>query len=502
MKDHRVLEKSDVVFMYASPEPQVYQDFGATVVAWGGANTREQVKLMDGMGIHATGSMWCLTAGAQELHENADLRDATIKDIQGKPIIVPWLYDRLYEGTPSWWGCGNHPSFKAHMRKKVCECMAGGAYGLHVDDHLSNALPALEFGGCFCDYCMRAFARYLDENASTEVYHAAGVESFKHFDYRDIVRKYATTKEQYIKVQKEIPLYQEYVDFQLHHAAENVRQLGELAAEIVERPVSLSANTGIPYIEHVVVTPLLSYMVGEVVHHAKDGTDNLLETVKAYRMAEAIGKEIATTAKGYDWAYVKEHQCEQLVRTWISLGYACGQRLMAPTRAWCFTPEKGNHWYHGTAEMYADLYQFVRKHRDLFDGFKTVGPLKPPVNVPTSFGKESNRRELQNVLAEGNVHPLTAGDRIWLFPRAHDDGRAVVHVVNMAYQTESRSHLYQHDVVVDIGKNIFGCKFDQAVYIDSQGETVELAVMETLEGFRITVPEIKLWGIIKLEHIG
>jgi hypothetical protein len=79
-----VLARSEVVFMYAAGT-EAYRSYGATFVAWGGAETKEEVKRHRDLGIRCTGSMWCLTAGPKLLHESPELRAAVAVDIEGKP---------------------------------------------------------------------------------------------------------------------------------------------------------------------------------------------------------------------------------------------------------------------------------------------------------------------------------------------------------------------------------------------------------------------------------
>ena len=412
----RTLQADDVVFMYAA-KADAFRAYGATVLAWGGAHTKEKVAELRSLNMHPTGTMWCLTAGAKTLHDSAALLDATVVDIEGKRIAVPWLFDHTYEGTPSWWGCTNNPVYREHLREQVRKAMAGGADGLHVDDHLGSAAPSQFAGGCFCEHCMAAFATWLMGHSTAELLKAAGVESFEKFDYRQFVKKQATTREQYLKVQGKIPLHQEFVDCQLQLAAENVRQLGALAAEVAGRPVTLSANTCLPNLNHIVVAPSLTYLVGEVDQHAAAGTAELLNAVRAYRMAETIGRPMAATASGWDWAFVNQNKSENLVRIWIALSYANGQRLMTPCHVWCFNKEKGTHWYDGPTEAYAPVYRFVRGNPRLFNGFHTVGPLAPPRDVPATFETYAKRAALQKALDEGKPRPMQAGEHVWVFPR-------------------------------------------------------------------------------------
>jgi hypothetical protein len=495
----RTLHADDVVFMYASHDEAAYADYGTTVVGWGGAHTLERVRRYEALGIHATGTMWCLTAGAQALHADPDLREAVCRDIEGQPIRVPWLPDHVYEGTPSWFGCTNHPTFRAHVREKVAQAMSGGAHGLHVDDHLGSAHPAFGQGGCFCDFCMHEFRVWLQAQRTPALLAEAGVTDFEDFDYRVLVRQYATNREAYREIQDEIPLHQAFVDCQLQLAAENTRQLGALASEIVGHPVTLSANTCLPHLEHVVVTPHLTYLVGEVAHYAAEGTGRLIEAVRAYRMAESIGKRLAATAAGWDWAYVKEHDCEGLVRLWIALGYACGQRLMAPHRMWCFTPEKGTHWYEGPTAAYAPLYRFVRRHPDLFNACRTVGPLAPPAGVPSSFETVHARRALESALAEGAPRPFVAGTDLWVFPRERADGAAVIHVVNLAYDEDVDAVAPQTHVILSLPGSIYQRFFARATVFSYDAEPVDAGVEVSADySLKVVLPIQRVWSVIEL----
>jgi len=494
----RTLERDDVVFMYVAKDRSLYDAYGATVQGWGGAHDRETVGALRARGVHPTGSMWCLTAGPRALHENADLRDAVSRDVAGEPIVVPWQVHTTYEGTPSWWGCTNHPAFRAHVRRSVCAAMAGGADGLHVDDHLGVSASVVMDAGCFCDFCMALFARHLRENPRPELLAEAGVRSFDGFDYRSFVRRRAPTREAYLAVRDSLPLFGEYADFQLRRAADHVRQLGRLAAEIVERPVTLSANTCLPLLHQAVVMPHLSWCIGEVPHHAELGGEGLLEAVEAYRMAEALDRPIAATARGYDWAHVKANGAEQLVCVWIALSYACGQRLMAPSRAWCYTDEHGTDWYEGPTDIFAPYYRFVRERGDLFRGLRTVGPTAVPPFPGDDVATREGRERLLRHLAQEEHRPLSVGGDVWVFPRAAADGRALVPLVNRAYDPASRRVARRRGLEVSLPAEVFGRRFSSATAVRPDGPPAEFPVAASGPMVTFRVPELGVWSVVLL----
>ena len=328
-----------MAFMYSS-DPEIYKAYQATWVAWGGAS-KEAVRAAQNLGIHYAASMWALTAGAKNLHENADLLDAVSKDILLKPIMVPWLWDHTYEGTPSYFGCTNNPTFREFTRQNVISAMETGADGLHIDDHLGSA-GSFWHGGCFCDFCIEGFREFLKDYRDELERLNIGAD----FNYRDFLRERVSTREDYLKHRWELPLNEFYQTFQVKAAASFVLELRRLAEEVKGGSITCSANTGIPNPVHLVVTPNLTHCVCEVEfrHDSKNAPES--SPIAAFKVADAIGKPIAATTSGWNWAYAHEHNnAVGLVRLWIAETYALGHRLMVPHRKWALTQEKGTHWY-------------------------------------------------------------------------------------------------------------------------------------------------------------
>ena len=466
------LKRSEVVFMYASDEA-AYKAYQATFVGWGGADTKEAVDLHHRLGIRCTGSMWCLTPGAQLIHEDPELRAACAKDIEGKPVAVPWLFDHTYEGTPSFFGCTNSPAFRALCEKRVRECMSGGADGLHVDDHLGVASAASWFGGGLCDNCIAAFRAWLAQNASEAELKAAGVKEIEAFDYRDLIRQRATTREQYLKVQREIPLMDRFLEFHLQAAAAHIQHLAEVAAEAAGHPVLLSANAGLPNKAHTTVLPILTHVICEVEQKASEGTKGIAHAIEAYDMAERMGKPLAATAGGWDWAFVKEHGCEDLVRFWIALAYAHGQRFMVPhpKKQWCFNKTLGTHWYEAPIESYAPLYRFVRSNAQWLD--------------------DMDRAEVEGVQSPPEVL-VKARRRGEGFP-------AVLHVLNLDYDQASMTMKPKKDVELVLPSCLAPEACLSAKVLSYDADPQEVPLLHGENEVRILLPSLRLWSLVILQ---
>ena len=417
--------------------------------------------------------MWCLTAGAKLLHEDPKLRAAVAVDIGGKAVAVPWLFDHVHKGTRTYFGCTNSPAFRALNRKMVRKVMAGGADGLHVDDHLGAASPAWWHGGGLCDHCIAAFREYLKAHATKGQLAAAGVTDLAAFDYRDLIRKHAKTRAAYQKVRHKIPLMKLFRRFHLEAAAENVRQLGELAAKVAGHPVLLSANACITNDQHRHILKYLTHVICEVNQNAASGTKGISPAIKAYRVAADAGKPLAATAGGHDWAYVKINKCEDLVRFWIALAYAHGQRFMVPhpTKQWCFTRKLGTHWYQAPIEAYAPLYRFISANAECFDGLEAANQT-------------------------GFISPVNT---LCTVRRKGAAGRTVIHVLNRDYDPKAKRMRMRNNVKIRLPKALVAkaAKRARLLSYDAEPQTVGLKIEN--DEVLLELPTLRLWTIVVLK---
>ncbi len=463
-----VLRHSEVVFMYASTS-EAYQAYGATFVAWGGANTKEEVQRHRDLGIRCTGSVWCLTAGAQTLYENAALREAVAIDIEGKPIPVPWQFDKVHRGQTTDFGNTNHPAFREHVKANVRRVMAGGADGLHVDDHLGVASPAAWYGGGFDDYSIAGFRAYLARRATKEQLAAAGVEDLGGFDYRTVVRRFAKTADAVKRRAGSIPLFDLWKQYHLEAAADFVEELRAAAAEAAGHPVLLSANACLGNEVHHYVVPRLTHVVCEVWFEAAKGTSALAGALRAFDAARRLDRPLACTASGHDWAHVKERGACELARFWIALAYAHGQRFMAPhpSQQWCFTEKLGTHWYQAPVSEFAPLYRFVRAQAALLDGFEPVPDVAP--EAPKTIAATVRRK-----------------------------GAAVaIHLVNLDYDAAADRMRAAEGVRVALPAGLAG-NAAEARCAAFGSETATAPVRREGDAAVVIVPAVRLWTIVAL----
>lgn len=411
-----VLKRSDVVFMYQSGR-QTYQDYGATALAWGGKPTPASRE--DAAGLKFFGSVGMVTEFGRYHERFPDTYEQGLcRDVEGNPYKVPWLTDHQHKGVPYWWCCTRQRLFRQYLSERVTETVKAGADGVHIDDHLGTA-GGISQGGCFCDRCVAEFRDYLQNLPSNElakfsITNAAG------FNFREVARAWLNEKSGRKVTQH--PLWNHWRIYQLQGAASFMAELRALAAKVAGHPVPMGANACLLWGPHLCDYQSLDLFSAEIPHHAETRRFSDAPIV-AYRLADAVGRPLASTAAGHDWAFIKEQNLPGLVQGWIALGYAAGHSLMAPNRQWCYTSEKGTHWYEGPKEKFAPLYQFVRQNAALFDGYENHADLTVAFSQRT-FDRDPNRViALCSKLSASNIsyqialggnevvnHPLPAED--------------------------------------------------------------------------------------------
>ena len=104
---------------------------------------------------------------------------------------------------------------------------------------------------------------------------------------------------------------------------------------------------------------------------------------------------------------------------------------MAPHRQWCYTTEKGTHWYAGPKEKFAPLYQFVRQNVALFDNYQNYADIAVAYSQKTFDRDLSRLLSVCDRLASANIsyRLVMGGDEIVNHPLPLDELRRAAHVL-------------------------------------------------------------------------
>ncbi len=383
-------------------------------------------------------SVGFLTEPLRVVKFTPDFLDAACRNFQGKPFLVPWLSQE----RRAWWWCTNSPLYHKYLDMRLREVAQAKPDGLHIDDYRGTSSPVTWLSACFCRHCMAGFRDYLHDNAPQEKLAALCIKNLDTFDYRQFLLDQGVTPADYQKRRASLPLAAEFLDFQVKANTAFVADYHHRAEEQVGHPLTLCVNSGLDVPESLAIARHLSYFCCEV-GHAAASRALPKHPVYVYKLADGLDRPVAATASGQDWAYVAEHKLPGLVRTWIALSYAHGQNFMAPHRQWCYTKEKGTHWYSGPVEEYAWLYQFVRQSARLLDGYEAVAPVAVVYDSAVRRQGRANIEPICTALAQQNT-PFTvvvAGDD-WvdyrLDSRRLDGFKAVIVTKDLALDAGQR----------------------------------------------------------------
>ena len=377
------LKHSDVVFM-GSAKKEIYEAYGATVVDWGGgawkneakpiAEFRARVKMAQDMGIQYNAGIPMVTGFAGMIASCPEYEKAVCRDIEGKPIFVPWLWDQKYKGKTgfNYWFCSNSPLYQKFLRDVTERAMKGEPDGYHIDDY-GGTTGSMWSGGCFCDSCMEGFRKYLAANVAPEKLKELGIEKLDDFNYgKFLLAKCVKNADEYRKKRGSLPLNEEFTLFEARAAGEVVRGLQEYAVKLRGKPLVRCVNGAPPSQQAFIVMPHMDHYSCEIGMNAPN-KKFAAGAAFTYKCGDMIDRGIAGTASGQDWAYAQENKATNVVRCWIAEAYAMGQCFMTPGQhQWAYTEKKGTHSYEGKPEDFAYLYQFVRKNAALFDGYEAV----------------------------------------------------------------------------------------------------------------------------------
>ncbi|VGO22680.1 hypothetical protein [Pontiella sulfatireligans] len=440
-----------------APVDRIIKDWGANVLMWGkpaiseidyaGVNLnqekirREIIKgKEDGVRIYI-GSLFCVLHSMYHKYLAADptLQEAACRDIAGERMVVQWMVGQTYRGVPLYHNCSNNPRSREFYREVVVANMEAGYDGLVIEEPRGSA-HAVSLGGCFCDHCMKGFREYLAKKYTAKELQQRGIKHIENFDYREMVRPIADTRDAYLAAlkKKKIPLIKDYKDFQLKAGAKLVGELRELMLEVggEDKILGLFCTRLGP--EWLLNTQHVDFFAAEqVIGPPLDGGYKGLTF--RYEIARAMGNPFAWThISPVNATFIKNHEAFNLVKAWISLAYASGEHFNIPYYAWAFPETPVESWdkrgakkesctphFFFPTERYLPFFDFVTANAELFDGYHSmnqVGVLHSNPSIRSSKKLENQLHDVCYELWEANIpYGLALAGDDWLYSRLSEE---------------------------------------------------------------------------------
>lgn len=347
------------------------------------------------------GNVWMLTATERFLYAHPEYQEAVCVDLNGDRIVPGWL-DSEYRGIKPWWGCTNHPDFRAHLEERAAVAIEGGANMLHLDDHMGTCAAALHSGGCFCSYCEAGFRKWLKAHYSADELRTKGITSLDSFTYAGFLKSEGIrTREAFISggFNHAIPLYTDFIAYQRKAAADFVDRLGIVADSVAGKNIPVGVNSWNLTPEQLATSHHADYFSNEVQHYEKED----LVPPFVYLLGNALGKPVFSTGTGEDWIHMNTEMDPVRINRWIATAYAFGNYFMYAYRSWGFSEETGTRWTKVPVELFAPYFSFIHDNAALFDGYEPYVKTAVLYDNAAARNGDMRARDLCKKLHDANI---------------------------------------------------------------------------------------------------
>ncbi len=341
------------------------------------------------------------------------LEECAQRDIHGNPCHALWIEcpDREH------WNYmmdRNNPVWREYLKAIVRVQVDAGVQGVHFDE-AEVPLTSLQYGGCFCDTCMRGFREYLLAMPTEQVPAALAGEDLSSFHYGkwllgrgfDFRSNYAGT-----------PLFYDYTAFQQRNIRRYFAELAEYAREYattVGRKVLVSGNFFNLFEHYYALEPFVDVVVTEM-------RNTLWRQPEWYRHAAgfARGKPLVVAENPYGGVVsemvemLKHGRGYDRFRQSLYEAAALGVNMSVPYGAWMGSVIEDA--FYAPHDVATEIQRFIADHEDLYGGDPTYAEVGVVYGI-VSNARARSVRELPadnrvNVMAEGDTLPFDRVSRI------------------------------------------------------------------------------------------
>lgn len=405
------IQCSDVIFMKPGTIEQ-YRAFRADREAWGyrgafphkllGTTTSlnpKHIKNAQALGMKYVGSITANLWGTLEQRpRNIRLAGETFS---GEPLPRRAPEQKKPRAKRALMGCINIPERREAFIGGISYWLIKlGTDGMQYDDW-HQILDAVDLGGCFCPHCMRGFRDYLGRRLSRAELTEAGIDKLGSFDYRTYLKARADVADDhdFLERKDSLPLIRLFRDFQYQCVLDFYREVAE-AIRRTGRPGSvMTTNNGLRGAYWIGMANVCDYLACEV--HYGSRYRRLDERLAyPFKAADGLGMHIAANPWMQDWGYLVPNPRPQMVRSWIAVTYALGHNMMVPhfQSALLRSKPRGPFelvWYQMEDEETVDVYNFIKDHKYLFDGYRSLA------QVAVVYGAGDPSPHRMDVLSRG-----------------------------------------------------------------------------------------------------
>ena len=433
-----------------------------------------------------------------------------------------------------------------------------GAHSIQLDG-FPNGGMIVTMGGDFSEESMTKFAIWLEDNLDKkERIKLELPEDFSGFNYRNWLKevKGIKTKNEYMQEIESLPTTNLFRDFNWSIAIEIYHKIREfLDLRKPKRYIPITSNGAPDWFAPAAFaynSSVADALVAEVHFYPRTELKSV-NSIYAYKMADALQVQLASVPKGEENDFFSEHDdyAQGILPSYIAESYAMGHRIMVP---WAYWRKASYERFYTNPDNLKSYFEFIENNRMLFDGYApitttalvlrytTMQPKTERIitellanDVPfTIFLADDNfyprhltdemLESVQRILLVDPINWFNEKDQLTLMKHQHKieyskplspasttekliytipwgkphENEHVIHLLNRNFNSHTKSNSPQQNFDVVINTNYINPTNLRAFYLEPNEESIELDLIETEADFSVRIPELKTWGLLFL----
>lgn len=327
------------------------------------------------------------------------LEECAQRDIYGEPCHALWIE---VPGAEHWnyMMDRNNPVWREYLKAVVRIQIDAGVQGVHFDES-EVPITSLQYGGCFCDTCMRGFRAYLSALPDAERPAELDGADLDTFHYGAWLLKRG---HDFKSNRESAPLFYDYLRFQRRNIARYFGELADYAREYaasVGKQIRISGNFFHLFDHYFAMEPKVDVIVTEM-------RNTTYRQPSWYRYAAGFAgpKPVVVVENPYggvvpELVEALEHgRGHDRFRRSLYEAAALGANMSVPYGAWMGSVIEDA--FYPPHDLAVEIQTFLADHEDLFGRDPTLA------EVAVVFSIESNYRALaaREVMADNRTNEM------------------------------------------------------------------------------------------------